>query len=232
VGGLTWDEAWANVKDSVVGPIVRLLSALLGLVTTVIDALQLAITATGLGGGVIEQTLQEFKARWLQEVAGLEEEIGETVSPGVKAAFVAMMRAAGVELDPDEPLSAESISAAVSVLIGYPFENIFDKEALERDLKNIASEKIEETTGIPINLNDEESIGNFAAALIVAAVKGELQKIDISAVCPAVNTVAAVLCKTPNCHACMNDEEDCKARRAAQKKNRSKYDRNCVRTPR
>ena len=233
VGGLSWDEAWANVKDSVTGPIVRIVSALFGLVTTALDALQLIVTGLGLGGGVIEQWLQEFKVKWEGEITGFEEEIGDTVSPGVKAAFVAIMAAVGVELDHDEPLSAESITNVVNRLINYPvFRNVFDDELLKEDLLTLGGLIIETKTGIPVDLNDEESIGNFAAALIVGAVQGYLGELDVRAICPGVNTVAGVLCKTQNCHACMDDEEDCRDRRERQTRNRGKYQRECTRTPR
>lgn len=278
---LTWDEAFENVKESFLGPIRSVINTIFGLVFTAIDLLQFALTASGLGGGVMEEKVQELRARVETERQGADDEFGGVVSQGVKVALVEMFSAAGLELDPDEPFSEESISGAVSQLIGYPlqnvfneellrkdieaivvdlfqaqtgydldgeepfgaesitglasqivgfeFQNVFDAELLQEDFQRLASEKVEEFTGIPMDLADHESIGNFAGALIVGAVQGELAKIDVSAICPAVNTVGAVLCKTENCHPCMDDEQDCIDRREEQKRNRSKYKKKCTR---
>jgi hypothetical protein len=224
----TFEEAAQGAVDAVVATIRLVIGRFLDLLLIGLNLLRNTIPLTQTLADMLDSAIAsigEFNL-WL------DTKLAKLITDGAKAAAVEVAAASGFELDPDDPFSEESLNAAVSARIGFPFENIFDAELLKQDLKKLAGEKIEEVTGIPMDLEDPESIGNFAAAIIVGAVKGELQKIDISAVCPAVNTVAAVLCKTPNCHPCMDDEEDCKARRAAQKKNRSKYDRNCVRIPR
>lgn len=278
---LTWDEAWERVQESFLGPIRSIINTIFGVVFTAIDLLQAALTLAGLGGGILEENLQELRDRVEVERDGADEEIGGVVGEGVKFALVEMFSAAGVELDPDEPFSEESISGAVSQLLGYPFQNVFNEELLRKDIEAIvvdifqaqtgynldgddpfgaasitglasqflnfqfqnvldaellledlqllADKTIEEVVGVPIELADQESIGNFAAAILVQAVEGQLTKLDVSAICPAVNTVAQVLCKVQNCHPCMDDEEDCIKRREAQKANRSKYQKKCTR---
>lgn len=278
---LSWDEAWSNVQESFLGPIRSIINTIFGLVFTAIDLMQFALTASGLGGGVMEEKVQELRGRVETERAGADEEFGGVVSQGVKFALVEMFAAAGVELDPDEPFSEESISSAVSSLTGYEFRNVFDQEILAQDVQKIAAEKfeeetgiglepddpfgeisitgvvswvtgydfqnvfdptlltedligianekVEELTGVAMTLTEPESIGAFAGDILIGAVNGTLQKLDISAICPAVNAVGGVLCRTQNCHACMDDEADCIGRRQAQKNNRSKYQKKCTR---
>lgn len=231
-GGVLWDEINDIVKERLSDPLRQIINTFFSIVLTAVDVLRAIVVATGLGGGAIEDWLNSFIARVETEKEGANDEIGGIVGDSLKVLFVQAMALAGVNLDPDEPLSAESITEVVSQLVGYDFENVFDEELLRRDLLGLASQKVEEETGVPIDLADAESIGNFAAALLVGAVQGYVGKLDVSAICPAVNTVGSVLCKTQNCHLCMDDEEACIERRKKQKKNRNKYEKVCTRVAR
>jgi hypothetical protein len=224
----TFEEYGQGAVDAVVAAVRLVIGRTLDLLLIGLNLLRSTIPLTQSMADMLDSAIAgigEFNL-WL------DTKFAKLITDGAKAAAVEVAKASGFELDPDDPFSEESINAAVSVKLGFPFENIFDAELLKQDLKKLAGEKIEEVTGIPMDLDDHESIGNFAAGLLIGAVKGTLSKIDVSAICPAVNTVAGVLCKAQNCHACMDDEEGCKAKREAQKKNRGKYQRECVRTPR
>jgi hypothetical protein len=221
--------AWTDYAEAALAPFV---SAIQGVANTIFTVVFVGIDAIDALFGP-STTINELRARVEAERDSFSEEIAELTASSMKSVVVAMAEANGLTLDPDDPFSQESLTAAVNAKLGTQFDSLFEEEAVARELKRIAAEKVSEETGIQItDIENPEEWANFAAALIVDGANGNLPFIQREYVCPGLNAILGEFCKTPECHECMDDYIDCLERREKAQRNRDRYTKDCKRTPR
>ena len=75
----------------------------------------------------------------------------------------------GVVLDPEDPFSAASLTAAISGKIGIPLTNIMDKEALKSDVLRYGASQAMARTGLTLNPADPFSKASITAAIASAS---------------------------------------------------------------
>jgi hypothetical protein len=195
-----------------------------------LEAMDIAAAAIGFDTG--REIIASLRTLIVEVLEGFEIQIADSLKSGILNLIAEQSALVGFPLDPNEPFSAESITAAVNARLGTQFGDVTDQESVGAELKRIAAEKVSEETGIPIeSIENPEEWANFAAALIVEGANNNLPFIQREYVCPALNTVLNEFCKTPECHECMDDYIDCLERREKAQRNRDRNKKTCTRSP-